>query len=264
MLKVAQRTGSKAGLRRLPRPALCCLRRSRPRPRQEAPAGGVAQLRPDFVLHAGQRRSAACRRVRQARSLSLTDFKFTPAAAKGRPSQVRVAIRARDAPSGTCRREVSAAPHRRSARWPRRAIISASRSAGGGSPSPATSPRPRTPTRRSAAAKPRSSASATRSSALPAASRSAPSAATATRCRRCASGDNYSLDVGGVLLAVAAHRADRRRPLQDRARPRCRRSRTTAATARRSTSAPPSSSELCLSSESRAWRRCSALPIAAP
>jgi hypothetical protein len=29
------------------------------------------------------------------RSLGLTDFKFTPAAAKGRPSQVRVAIRAR-------------------------------------------------------------------------------------------------------------------------------------------------------------------------
>src|SRR5579864_9131318 len=29
------------------------------------------------------------------KSLSLTDFKFTPAAAKGRPSQVRVAIRAR-------------------------------------------------------------------------------------------------------------------------------------------------------------------------
>ena len=34
------------------------------------------------------------------KSLSLTDFKFTPAAAKGRPSQVRVAIRARlDSPS---------------------------------------------------------------------------------------------------------------------------------------------------------------------
>ena len=33
------------------------------------------------------------------KSLSLTDFKFTPAPAKGRPSQVRVAIRARvDAP----------------------------------------------------------------------------------------------------------------------------------------------------------------------
>lgn len=31
------------------------------------------------------------------RSLSLTDFKFTPAPAKGRPSQVRVAIRARAA-----------------------------------------------------------------------------------------------------------------------------------------------------------------------
>lgn len=29
------------------------------------------------------------------KSLSLTDFKFTPAAAKGRPSQIRVAIRAR-------------------------------------------------------------------------------------------------------------------------------------------------------------------------
>ena len=34
------------------------------------------------------------------KSLSLTDFKFTPAPAKGRPSQVRVAIRARvDAPT---------------------------------------------------------------------------------------------------------------------------------------------------------------------
>ena len=37
-----------------------------------------------------------------SRSLSLTDFKFTPAPAKGRPSQVRVAIRARSiAPAGT-------------------------------------------------------------------------------------------------------------------------------------------------------------------
>jgi predicted porin len=36
------------------------------------------------------------------KGLSLTDFKFTPAAAKSRPSQVRVAIRARpDAPAGT-------------------------------------------------------------------------------------------------------------------------------------------------------------------
>ena len=37
-----------------------------------------------------------------SRGLSLTDFKFTPAAAKSRPSQVRVAIRARpDAPLRT-------------------------------------------------------------------------------------------------------------------------------------------------------------------
>ena len=35
------------------------------------------------------------------RSSSLTDFKFTPAPAKGRPSQVRVAIRARTTPAGT-------------------------------------------------------------------------------------------------------------------------------------------------------------------
>src|SRR5436305_1119483 len=33
------------------------------------------------------------------RTLSLTDFKFTPAPAKGRPSQVRVAIRARSTPT---------------------------------------------------------------------------------------------------------------------------------------------------------------------
>src|SRR5215208_1759311 len=33
------------------------------------------------------------------KGLSLTDFKFTPAPAKGRPSQVRVAIRARAAES---------------------------------------------------------------------------------------------------------------------------------------------------------------------
>ena len=34
------------------------------------------------------------------RGLALTDFKFTPAPAKGRPSQVRVAIRAQTAPQG--------------------------------------------------------------------------------------------------------------------------------------------------------------------
>jgi hypothetical protein len=43
------------------------------------------------------------------KSLSLTDFKFTPAPAKGRPSQVRVAIRARvDAPAEAAVEQVSA------------------------------------------------------------------------------------------------------------------------------------------------------------
>jgi hypothetical protein len=44
------------------------------------------------------------------RGLSLTDFKFTPAAAKSRPSQVRVAIRARtSAPVAAQVAEASAA-----------------------------------------------------------------------------------------------------------------------------------------------------------
>ena len=43
------------------------------------------------------------------KSLSLTDFKFTPAPAKGRPSQVRVAIRARvDAPADAAIEQASA------------------------------------------------------------------------------------------------------------------------------------------------------------
>lgn len=43
------------------------------------------------------------------KSLSLTDFKFTPAPAKGRPSQVRVAIRARvNAPSDTAMAQANA------------------------------------------------------------------------------------------------------------------------------------------------------------
>ena len=45
------------------------------------------------------------------RSLSLTDFKFTPAPAKGRPSQVRVAISARtNAPGATRLAEAAAGP----------------------------------------------------------------------------------------------------------------------------------------------------------
>jgi hypothetical protein len=42
------------------------------------------------------------------RSGSLSDFKFTPAAAKGRPSQVRVAIRARADTAGTQTADASA------------------------------------------------------------------------------------------------------------------------------------------------------------
>jgi len=42
------------------------------------------------------------------RGLALTDFKFTPAAAKGRPSQVRVAIRARVPSSGASLADASA------------------------------------------------------------------------------------------------------------------------------------------------------------
>ena len=37
------------------------------------------------------------------KGLALTDFKFTPAPAKGRPSQVRVAIRARVSPPAQTR-----------------------------------------------------------------------------------------------------------------------------------------------------------------
>jgi hypothetical protein len=43
-----------------------------------------------------------------SKGLALTDFKFTPAPAKGRPSQVRVAIRARTAPQQTRLAEVAA------------------------------------------------------------------------------------------------------------------------------------------------------------
>jgi hypothetical protein len=45
-----------------------------------------------------------------SRSASLTDFKFTPAPAKGRPSQVRVAIRARTATPAGAAVQTAAAP----------------------------------------------------------------------------------------------------------------------------------------------------------
>jgi len=43
-----------------------------------------------------------------SKGLALTDFKFTPAPAKGRPSQVRVAIRARSAPAPTALADATA------------------------------------------------------------------------------------------------------------------------------------------------------------
>jgi len=44
------------------------------------------------------------------RGTSIADFKFTPAAAKGRPSQVRVALRAKGAPTPVRPVEVAVAP----------------------------------------------------------------------------------------------------------------------------------------------------------
>ena len=81
-------------------------------------AGGLV-LTPAFASSAGKKRPAAVSLSADpifaftpanadpklaasiaGKGLSLTDFKFTPAPAKGRPSQVRVAIRARAADNG--------------------------------------------------------------------------------------------------------------------------------------------------------------------
>ena len=73
-------------------------------------------------------------------SASLGDFNFTPAAAKGRPSQVRVAIRAH---SVTPDQLASSSPQAQGPRpLPRSATILELPSAGAASPSPATLPRP--------------------------------------------------------------------------------------------------------------------------
>ena len=61
-----------------------------------------------FTPANGDPRLAAA--LRRQRPLALTDFKFTPAAAKGRPSQIRVAIRARAA--GPAQRPVARARKR--------------------------------------------------------------------------------------------------------------------------------------------------------
>ena len=72
------------------------------------------------------------------KSLSLNDFKFTPAPAKGRPSQVRVAVRARVAEPTEAAVQQASAPRPRSLRSLRPAITSALRSDGAGSLFPAT------------------------------------------------------------------------------------------------------------------------------
>ena len=83
---------------RLPPRALVvpCHRPRRRRARQRPPAVSVS-FDPISHLHPGLGRSATRRRRSPAAARSIADFKFTPAAAKGRPSQVRVAIRARGA-----------------------------------------------------------------------------------------------------------------------------------------------------------------------
>ena len=116
-----------------------------------------------------------------SRGLSLTDFKFTPAAAKSRPSQVRVAIRAR--PDAALRAKAanmdSASPVMvlTPASYNLGAAVGWRRFAISGDVAKTIRAIPR-----SAARKAQSSESATRSSASPAASRSEPSVTIACQC----------------------------------------------------------------------------------
>ncbi len=94
MLRVAQRTGSKlvaaaaaAGLVLTPAFATGMQAKKRA-PALALSFDPVSSFTP---ANADPKLAAAL----SGRGLALTDFKFTPAAAKGRPSQVRVAIRAR-------------------------------------------------------------------------------------------------------------------------------------------------------------------------
>lgn len=59
-----------------------------------------------FTPAGADRRLAA---IFAGRSISISDFKFTPAAAKGRPSQLRVAVRTRGAASPARQGELAAA-----------------------------------------------------------------------------------------------------------------------------------------------------------
>ena len=131
------------------------------------------------------------------RGAAIESFKFTPAAAKGRPSQIRVAVRARGlAPAPGRAVEVAAAPgHQRAdpgqlqpRRLGRLEALRARRRRRQGR---------RAPIPRSATARAPSSASATISRSSPAASRSAPNAATGAS-PRLSQPDNVSVDVGAA------------------------------------------------------------------
>ena len=132
------------------------------------------------------------------KALSLADFKFTPAPAKGRPSQVRVAIRARVVAPRSDARLAATAPTTAvnaltptsynlgvAVGWRRFAVVRRCRQ-GQESRSGARRPRERGRRRQlfaEALHRPRR--------------RRRRAARSAIRCRRCASGDNVSLDVGG-------------------------------------------------------------------
>ncbi len=76
--------------------------------KQRAPAVSVTfDKSPGFTPAGADPRLAA---IFAGKAPSLTDFKFTPAASKSRPSQVRVAVRARGVPAGTTRSVAVAAP----------------------------------------------------------------------------------------------------------------------------------------------------------
>ena len=174
------------------------------------------------------------------RGAAIDDFKFTPAAAKGRPSQIRVAVRAarrwrrrRAAPVEVAAAPVATALDRRQLQPRRRGRLEAVRALR------RRRQGRRAPIPRSATARARWSASAITSTSSPAGSRSAPIAATAAspRCRSPTMSRSTSARAYNLNRRIARHR---RRPLPRRPGPPRRRSPTSAATARPSTSAPPS------------------------
>ena len=201
MLRVAKRKGAKlaaalaaAGLVLTPAFATGDRPRSGP-PRSALSFDPISSFTP---ANADPKLAAALAGKSRCRS---TDFKFTPAPAKGRPSQVRVAIRARvDCAGADAARRGSRADDGGQCARRRPAITSASRSAGGASRFPATSPRSRAPIRRSAAARaPIVGVSYSLSNRLStAASRSAPTGATGNPVAGASpAATTVSLDVGG-------------------------------------------------------------------